>query len=172
MMSSRKRSVFILVGLICFAMVLILSGPWGRISTVQAAQETILASFTDTSPIRYTDLSGNILGEGVLVGKMRCVGDNCSQEIEFEPISLEATTGNVKYEYKFKSRQAVNPEVEVVVVSGTGSIIDDGQRIRFSFTGILQNNFNGTTRITFNASTPDVSFIFPEVSGELEFLNY
>lgn len=172
MMSSRKWKVFLSVGLVCLAMVFILIGPWGMTGIVQAAQEMILGSFTDSSPVQYTDLNGNIIGEGMVVGKMRCVGDNCTQEIEFEPISPQPTTDNVKYEYKFKSRQAVDPGEQVVVVSGTGSIISDGPKIRFTFAGVLQNNLDGTTRITFEASTPEASFIFPEVPGILEFLIY
>ena len=165
MIRSRMKSVLFLAVSIGFTVVVILIGPLGMTTTVQAAPIKILVTFTDISPIQYTDLNGNVIGEGVHVGKLRCVGDNCNQKIEFEPVSPEPTTETVVYEYKFKSREAFDPVARRVVVSGTGTILSGGLKIGFSFTGILQDNRDGTVQVTYVASTPDASFIIPSAPG-------
>jgi len=164
-MRSQKKSVLLLAGSISIAVVFILFGPLGLTGTAQAAPDMILVTFTDTTPIQYTDLSGAVIGEGVHVGELRCVGDNCNQKVEFEPSYSEPNTEPVVFEYKFKSRQAFNLESETVVVSGTGIISDGGSKIRFSFTSVFQNNGDGTIRVTYSASTPEASFIFPAAPG-------
>ena len=165
MIRSQKKNVLLLAVSIGLAGVFILFGPLGMMATAQAAPDTLVVTFTDTSPIQYADLSGNVIGEGVHVGDLRCVGDNCNQKIEFEPVSPQATTDTVVYEYKFKSRQAFDPVAERVVVSGTGTIISGGPKIRFSFTGVFQNNRDGTVQVTYLASNPDASFLFPAAPG-------
>lgn len=170
-MRTQNKSVLSLVLWIGLAMVFILFGPLAMTATVQAAPDVILVTFTDTSPIQYTDPSGNVIGEGVHVGELRCVGDNCNQKIEFEPVTPQPTADAVVYEYKFKSRQAFDPVAERVVVSGTGTILSDGPKIRFSFTGVFQNNGDGTVEVVYTASTPDASFFFPAAPGSFSNLS-
>ena len=170
-MHSQKKSVLLLAVSISLAVVVILFGSLGMTASAQAAPNTILVTFIDTSPIQYTDLSGNIIGEGVHVGELRCVGDICNQKIEFEPVSPQPTSETVVFEYKFKSRQAFDPVAERVVVSGTGTILSGGSKIRFLFTGVLQNNWDGTVQVTYIASRPDASFIFPTVPGTFSILS-
>ena len=110
-------------------------------------------------------------GEGVHVGELRCVGDNCNQKIEFEPVTPQPTTDAVVYEYKFKSRQAFDLEEDTVVVSGAGTISSGGPKIRFSFTGVFQNNGDGTVEVVYTASTPDASFFFPAAPGSFSNLS-
>ena len=164
MMRSQKKSVLLLSGSTILALVFLLFGPLGLTGTAQSAPFMILVTFTDTAPIEYRDLSGNS-GEGVHLGELRCVGDNCNQKIEFEPLSQESSRDNMVIEYKFKSRQAFDPEAERVVVLGTGTITDGGSKIKFSFSGVFENNRNGTVAVTYTASTPDASFIFPAAPG-------
>ncbi|MGB7876037.1 MAG: hypothetical protein WBL25_16770 [Anaerolineales bacterium] len=170
-MRSQKKSVLLLVGSISLALVSILFGPLGLTGTAQAAPDMILVTFTDTALIQYKDLSGNLSGEGVHVGELRCVGDNCNQKIEFEPVFPGPTTEPLVYEYKFKSRVAFSPEAETVVVSGTGTISGAGPKIRFSFTGVFQNNGNGTVQVRYEASTPEASFIFPAAPGTFSIIS-
>lgn len=170
-MRSQKTSVILLAVSIGLALVFTSIGPFGMLASVQAASDIILFTFTDTSPIQYAELSGIVLGEGVHVGELRCVGDICNQKIVFEPVSQQSTTDPAVYEYKFKSIQAFDPVAERVVVSGTGTIIRSGLKTRFSFTGILQNNGDGTVRVTYAASTPDASFMFPAAPGTFSVLS-
>jgi len=164
-MRSQKKSVLLLLGSTILALVFLLFGPLGLTGTAQAAPDMILVTFTGTAPIQYTDLSGNLLGEGMHLGELHCVGENCNQKVEFTPLSPGASSDPLVYEYKFKSRQAFDLEAETVVVSGTGTISGADQKIRFSFTGFFQNNGNGTVEVTYSASTPDASFIFPAAPG-------
>jgi hypothetical protein len=165
MMYSHKKSVRLLavsIGLVVFT----LFGLLGTTATVQAAPTKIQVDFTDISPIQFMDSSGNDLGEGVLLGKLRCVGDTCNQKIAFVPAS-----GNVVYEYTFKSRQAFDLVAERVVAAGTGTVFSDGSKTRFSFTGVFQNNGNGTVQVTLAASTPEASFYFPAAPGTFSIMN-
>jgi hypothetical protein len=169
-MRSQKKSVFLSVVLIGLAMAFIMFGPWGMIATVQAAPETILVTFTDTSPIQYTDLSGTA-GVGVHLGELRCVNDNCNQKIDFVPILAQKGSEYIEFEYKFKSKLAFDPAEERVVVSGTGTILSGGPKTRFSFTGVFQNNGNGEVSVTYIASTPEASFTFPAAPGTFSINN-
>ena len=148
-----------------------LFGLLGTTATAQAAPNIILVTFTDTSQIQYTDLSGNAIGEGAHVGELLCIGDTCNQKIEFEPVSLQPTTDTVVIEYKFKAKQVFDPIAKIVVVAGSGTVLSDGSKTRFSFTGTFQNNGDGTVRVTYIASTPDASFIFPAAPGTFRILN-
>ena len=170
-MRTQKKSVQLLAVSIGFTVMFILFGTFGMTSTVQAAPEIVLVTFNDTSPIQYMDPSGNVIGEGTHVGELRCVGDSCNQKIEFEPISPQGTTETVVYVYKFKSREAFDPAAERVVVSGTGTVFSGGPKIRFSFTGVLQNNGDGTVKVTYVASTPDASFLFPAAPGTFSIMS-
>jgi hypothetical protein len=169
-MRSLKKGVRLLAVSVSLALVFLSIWPLGMIAAVQAAPDMILVAFTDTSPIQYADLSGNVLGEGVHVGELRCVGENCNQKIEFEPVSPQPTTGTL-VEYKFKSRQAFDPVAERVVVSGTGTLFNGGLKTRFSFTGVFENNGDGTIKVTYIASTPEASFFIPAAPGALSILS-
>ena len=171
MMRSQKKSVLLLAGSIGLALVFTLFGPLGMTGTVQAAPDMILVTFTDTAPIQYTDLSGNLIGEGLHLGELRCVGDTCNQKIEFEPVFPGPGTEPLVVEYKFKSRQAFDPVAERVVVSGTGTIDNGGPKLKFSFTGTFQNNGDGTVLVRYEASAPEASFIFPEAPGTFSFIS-
>jgi hypothetical protein len=164
MKRSQKKTVLIFALSISLAIVFILLGPLGMITTVQAAPDMILIAFTDTSPTQYTDLLPNVIGTGLHVGELRCVGDICTQKIVFEPVTLLAASDTVVYEYKFKSLQVYDPLEGRLIVSGTGTIISNGPKTRFSFTGTFFDNRNGTVRVTYEASTPEASFIFPAAS--------
>jgi hypothetical protein len=169
MMRTQMKRVLLLVSM-GLAMVFILFGPLGMTASVGAAPDIIHVTFTDTSPTPYTDL-GNVPGTGVHVGELLCLGDICNQKIEFEPVSLQTSTDTVVYEYKFKSRQAFDPEAERVVVAGTGTILNNGPKIRFSFTGVFQNNGDGTVQVTYIASAPEASFSFPAAPGTFSILS-
>lgn len=138
---------------------------------MQTTPEIVLVSFQDNNPTLYTDLSGNAIGEGVLGGELLCVGEICNQKIAFEPILTESTANTLVYQYKFKSLTAFDPQAERVVVSGTGTIFNDGLKTKFSFTGVFENNGDGTVHVTFQASTPDASFIFSAVPGTFTIFN-
>jgi hypothetical protein len=144
-------------------MAFLLFGPLGVTATAQAASEIVLVTFSDTSPVQYTDPGGNTLGQGVHMGELRCVGEICNQKIEFEPLVPVATTETLVYEYKFKSREAFDPLTETVVVSGEGTISNGGMKTRFAFTGVLHNNGDGTVQVTYVTSALDGSFSFPAV---------
>ncbi|MGD2027062.1 MAG: hypothetical protein PVI99_04530 [Anaerolineales bacterium] len=184
MMRSQNKRVLLLAVSICLVMVF-LFGLLGKTATVHAQEKStrekmdltlkihaapniILVTFTDTSPIQYTDLSGNVIGEGMHVGELLCIGDNCNQKVKFEPISAGQNTEPVVFEYKFKSKQAFDPVTERVVVSGTGTLSNAGQKTRFSFTGVFENNGDGTVKVTYISSTPEASFIFPAAPGTFD----
>ena len=162
-MRAKKKNLLLLTSSINLALVFILFGPLGTTGRAQAAPEMIRVTFTDATPIPYTDLSGNLIGEGLHLGELRCVGENCNQKITFEPVS--PGTEPLVYEYKFKSRETFDAEGGTVVVSGTGTISSAGSKIRFSFTGVFRNNGDGTIQVRYIASTPEASFIFPAVTG-------
>lgn len=119
--------------------------------------------FTDPFGVDIEDLSGNVVGEGVHSGKAKCHRDICSQKTELQlTIPL---TDPWSVEYKFASRQALDPVEERVVVAGTGTISSRAQKERFSFTATFQNNSDGTVSVTYVASRPDVSFFVPNTPG-------
>ena len=124
-----------------------------------------VAFFTDDISVQITDLSGNEVGEGVHEGSLKCNGDTCSQKIDAIISISDVLTGTRVYEYKFRTRQALDPEAERVVVGGTGTISSGGYKERFSFTATFQNNRDGTVWVKYEASRPDASFIIPEASG-------
>ena len=183
-MDSQKKRVPLLTISIGLAVVFILFGPVGITAAAQAREKAvperrdltlpmqaspndiILIAFTDTSPIPYTDLSGNLMGEGVLVGELVCVGDVCNQKIEFAPAPEP-----VVYEYKFKNRQAFDPQAELVVAAGSGTISSSGPKMKFSFSAVFQKNPDGTVQVTFTASRPDASFAFPAAPGTFTILS-
>jgi hypothetical protein len=113
--------------------------------------------FTDDLSI-ITYLSGNVIGEGEHGGEVKCNGDNCSKKTQ-----LTVPYGSV--EYKFTTRQALDPEEDRVVVAGSGKISSLGQKERFLFTATFEDNRDGTVRVTYVASRSDASFIIPRAPG-------
>ena len=109
--------------------------------------------FTDARNIDIRDLSGNVIGKGEHGGMVRCVTDRCSQKTS---LSL---TGGAEYEYRFTSLQALDPAAGRAVVGGEGKITTQGQKERFQFTAIFQDNRDGTLTVIYSASRPDASFI-------------
>jgi hypothetical protein len=130
---------------------------------------TLAAYFTDDLPIQVADLSGNVIGEGTHGGRIRCNGNTCSQKTELDiPISVISTL-SLQVEYQYTTRQALDPVAERAVVAGKGTIFSRGQKERFSFTGIIQDNRDGTVSVTYVASRPDASFIIPRAPGRLRY---
>lgn len=121
------------------------------------------AVFADDLTVQITDLGGNVVGEGVHGGRVKCNSASCSQQtylrIEIAPAEPSM------YEYRFATRLAIDPVAEVVVVGGTGTISSNGQKERFSFTATFQNNGDGTVWVSYEASRPDASFTVPEAPG-------
>ena len=115
--------------------------------------------FTDLLDIEITDLSGNVVGEGQHEGKVRCSGNsNCSQATQLQ-------LNGIEYEYKFKARQALDPDERRAVVEGTGTIVRDDKKERFLFTATFEDNRDGTVRVRYEASRPDASFRVPKSPG-------
>ena len=162
-MRSHKKSAFFVAAAVILTVVVLAFGTWEMTAKAQAAPDRILVTFTDPAPVQYTDLGGNLLGEGVLVGELQCVGEVCNQKIEFQP----ATETSV-YEYKFKSLGAFDPAAERLVVSGTGTIASSGSKSKFSFSAVFEANGDGTMQVTYSASIPQASFAFPAVPGTFE----
>jgi len=124
--------------------------------------------FTDPAKIEITDLTGNPAGEGTHVGEVRCNRNNCSQKTQLD-LTLPLTDP-WSVEYKFTTRQALDPVEERAVVEGQGTISSRrGQKERFSFTATFQNNRDGTVWVRYEASRSDASFIIPRAPGRLEF---
>jgi hypothetical protein len=122
-----------------------------------------IAFFTDELTIQITDLSGNVVGEGVHGGELRCNRDNCSQKT-YLSFGVSLTEPTV-FEYKFTTGQVLDSVEERAVVGGTGTISSRGQKERFSFIATFQNNRDGTVSVRYEASRPDASFIIPEAPG-------
>ncbi len=123
--------------------------------------------YTFSLNLEITDLSGNVVGEGMHGGKLRCIGDNCNQrtEVSFTSVFAPLYRTDVEYDYRFTSRQAHDLEAESVVVAGTGTLSSNGQKERFTFTATFQNNRDGTVSATYVASRPDASFRIPSAPG-------
>jgi hypothetical protein len=123
--------------------------------------------FTDPAIIDVEDLSGEVIGEGVHLGEVRCNGDKCSQktQLQFTPFFADPA----EYEYKFSTRQALDPKKEKVVVAGTGTISSNGQKERFLFTATFRHNRDGTVWVKYEASRPDASFIIEKSPGTFSF---
>ncbi len=142
-----------------------LSGPVRQAAPEQPPPVNIVSVvvFTDPAIIDVEDLSGEVIGEGVHLGEVRCNGDKCSQktQLQFTPFFTDPAV----YEYKFTTRQALDPEAERVVVAGKGTISSNGQKERFLFTATFENNRDGTVSVTYVASRPDASFMIPKSPG-------
>jgi hypothetical protein len=126
-----------------------------------------IAFFSDDVSIEIMGLSGNVVGEGIHGREIRCNRNKCSQQTVLS-FGLPLTDPIV-YEYKFTTRQVLDPEEERVVVSGKGRITSRGQKERFSFTATFQNNKDGTVWVRYEASRPDASFIIPRSPGTFQF---
>lgn len=122
-----------------------------------------VALFADDAAVQMTDVGGNAIGEGLHGGRVLCNHSVCSWQTY---LRLHADSAEpAVYEYKFKIRQAIDPVAERVFVEGNGTISDHGQKERFSFSAIFQNNRDGTIWIRYEASRPDASFIVPNAPG-------
>lgn len=121
------------------------------------------AFFTEETSIQITDLSGNVVGEGMHGGEVKCNRDKCSQRTDLS-FGIPLTDPTV-YEYKFTTRQGLDPENERVIVAGEGAISSHRQKERFSFTATFQNNRDGTVSVSYAASRPDASYIVPRAPG-------
>lgn len=127
----------------------------------------ILVVFADPVTVPVLDLSGEVVGEGVHLGRARCHSTNCNQKIELE-LTIPLTT-YYSIEYRFTTRQAFDPSERRVVMSGEGTLTNDGQKERFTFFGTFTDNRDGTLSAIYQASRPDASFIVPRSPGDLVF---
>jgi hypothetical protein len=130
------------------------------------ADGVVTIYFTHPLTVPIMDPDGNIVGEGVHMGAVNCLGDRCHQQtyLGFDISSEEPTV----YEYRFATRLAINPEEEVVVVEGRGAISGRGQKERFSFTATFRNNVDGTVFVAYVASRPDASFTISSAPGSFD----
>jgi len=149
-----------------------LTGPINLAPRMQAPAPEIdyVIYYTYSEQLEITDLSGNVVGEGIHGGKLRCIGDNCNQrtEVVFTRVFAPLYRPDVEYDYRFASRQAHDPIAERVVVAGTGTLSSNGQKERFTFTATFENNRDGTVSATYVASRPDASFRIPNAPGTFE----
>lgn len=138
------------------------------VPVIQARPEDefqFIATYTDLLSVDITDLSGNIVGEGVHLGEVKCNRDNCSQKTQIQ-LQFSIPSSNVhSVEYKFATRLALDPVAEKVIVAGTGTISNRTQKERFSFTATFTNNRDGTVLVRYEASRPEASFIIPNSAG-------
>ena len=118
--------------------------------------------FTDPASIEIKDLSGSVIGEGEHVGEVRCNFSNCNQKTQ---LSLTSQLTSAEYEYRFTTRQALDPEARILVVAGSGKISNGNQKERFQFTATFHDNGDGTVSARYEASRPDASFIIPSSRG-------
>jgi hypothetical protein len=179
-METKKVGYLILPMALGFAVVLIMIALMGVSSA--SAQEIAgimekppamyepiytFVSLTDTVLGDITDLSGNLIGEGVHGGEMMCINNNCSRETQlyFTSPLIETTY----YDYKFKDLQARDPEERLAVVTGKGTISNADKKERFTFTATFIDNLDGTVFVRYDASTPEASFIVPRSPGRIEF---
>ena len=114
-------------------------------------------------PLLYTD--GTVIGEGMHVGDLKCIRDNCNGRTYLTDILISSQPTDIEIEYKMKSLVARDIQEERVVVAGTGTITGGGQKERFSFVATFQNNRDGTVYSRYDASRPDASFIIQETTG-------
>lgn len=124
--------------------------------------------FTDPSLHSVLDLNGNILGEGVHIGEVRCRGDNCNHKTQLD---LIVGSKRIGYEYQFKTLNLLDPDGKRSVVAGVGTIYSGSQKERFSFTATFEDNRDGTVSVIYNASRPDASFLIPSSPGTFEIIS-
>ena len=181
-MASRTRRSILLAVIGCLAMVFILLATLGMMSPVLAL-ERVSESLVRLDPLvqiqapggslvftavltehitTIADQSGNDIGPGLFGGDVRCNTNNCSKGTLLQFI---ADPDQTEYEYKFTDRLALDPIAERALVAGTGTISRLGQKERFSFTAVFQNNRDGTVSVTYEASIPDASFVIPQAPG-------
>jgi hypothetical protein len=186
-MAIRKGSSFLLAMLIGLAAVLVALGLMEKSRVlVQAGTATepvrwdlpaqpppppppddsdlqFIAFFSDDLTIQVLDLSGAIVGEGTHGGEVRCNNNHCSQKTQMSFTSGPILTWTV--EYRFSTRQALDPVEERAIVAGTGTLVSRGPKERFSFIATFQNNRDGTVSVRYEASRPDASFIIENAPG-------
>jgi hypothetical protein len=117
--------------------------------------------------VEVYDLSGSLIGEGKHEGILKCVAENCSHKAVL--YFTTPPTNIAEYEYKFKNIQAVDLDARRVIVSGEGTISNNGQKDRFQFTATFQDIGDGTLSVRYEASNPNASFSIPEYPGTLTF---
>ena len=122
---------------------------------------TVGVVFTDPSAVSIEDLSGNHIGEGDHMGRVRCHRAVCSQKTR---LLLNGT----EYTYQYATRVAIDPGTHRVIVSGKGTIATGSGKERFSFVATFQDNRDGTVATTYVASRPDASFSVPRTAGKFE----
>ena len=185
MRSKERAQAILLAAVIGFAALFVLLDLLLAVAPVSAREQVpVVAKTTNLAPsarpvpdIDYTipltdpdysavifDLSGNRVGEGIHLGKVKCKGDNCSQTTSLD---LEGTV----YEYKFTTRLAHDPDARRLFVAGTGTLTRERQKERFSFTATFEDNRDGTVSSTYLASRPDASFSVPETPAMFEIIS-
>lgn len=118
-----------------------------------------IAFFTDDLSVEIMDLSGNVVAEGTHLGDARCIRSHCNHKAEVVLMQSSSYPTPYQIEYKFVDRLALDPEARRAILAGTGTAGSDGQKLRFRFTAIIQDNRDGTLTVRYEASIPDASFI-------------
>lgn len=73
---------------------------------------------------------------------IKCFFDNCSHKTQlYFTLPLISTA---EYEYKFKTRQVLDPEAGRAVVEGSGTFSDLDKKVRFLFIATFRDNRDGT----------------------------
>ena len=124
--------------------------------------------FTDPAALEITDLSGNVVGRATHEGAVRCRGTNCNQKTEVQFAVPLTGPYRESAEYRFSTRQALDPGSETAVVAGSGVLNSRFLRERFLFTATFANNGDGTINVIYAASRPDASFRIPAAPGTFE----
>lgn len=131
----------------------------------QPPQLVTVLVFTDPAAHVVEDLAGNAIGQGVHIGESRCRGDNCNKKTKLD---LLIGSDRVEFQYQFKTLQAIDPEARRLVVSGRGTISSDPRKETFLFTATIQDNMDGTMKVTYVSSRPDASFLIPKSPGTFD----
>lgn len=124
----------------------------------------VVVVYTDPVGVSITDLVGNVLGEGVHEGGIRCYqNSNCNGQTE---LYFTNPSTNNSYEYKAATLLTIDPEEQRAIVTGTGILYKDGRKEgRFSYSATIEDNRDGTIKVTYISSNPGASFIIPNSPG-------
>ena len=159
--TNNSRSLAIIVGLVG---IIIIALPILAEAQSQSLEDQ--TAIFETTTVEVFDLSGNPISGGLHSGEEWCKNDNCLKKTQLD--LNQPLTGPVTIEYRFETRQALDPEELLVVVAGTGTLFNGNQKEKFQFSASIQDNEDGTLSVTYLASRPDASFMIPSAPGTFE----
>lgn len=163
----RSRLSVLIISIVVLIISLGISGMVSPALQPVTEKDIILMKSDGLDIVEVYDLSGSLIGEGKHEGILKCVAENCSHKAVL--YFTTPPTNIAEYEYKFKNIQAVDLDARRVIVSGEGTISNNGQKDRFQFTATFQDNGDDTLSVRYEASTPNASFSIPEYPGTLTF---